>query len=96
VASLVQHLLKDSMGRDALQPALGLKDRKSFRERYLQSALASELVEMTLPDKPNSHLQQYRLTDQGQRLLKLRNSGGSKCSRPFFSPKEPGSMIFYE
>tara|TARA_R110000787_G_scaffold73201_5_gene163057 strand:+ start:50 stop:190 length:141 start_codon:yes stop_codon:yes gene_type:complete len=23
-------------------------------------------IEMTIPDKPNSHLQQYRLTEQGK------------------------------
>lgn len=52
--------------REELQEALGLKDRKSFRERYLKPALENGLIEMTIPDKPNSHLQQYKLTDLGQ------------------------------
>lgn len=47
---------------------LGLKDRKSFRERYLLPALAQELIEMTLPEKPNSPAQQYRLTEAGKLL----------------------------
>jgi len=38
------------MSRDALQQALGLKDRKSFRERCLQPSLALGLIEMTIPD----------------------------------------------
>ncbi len=44
------------MGRETLQSALGLSDRKSFRERYLKPAVADGLIEMTIPDKPNSRL----------------------------------------
>ncbi len=54
------------MSRDALQAALGLRDRKSFRERYLRPALAGGLIEMTSPDKPNRRLQRYRLTERGR------------------------------
>ncbi len=43
---------------------LSLSDRKSFRERYLRPALQAGLIEMTLPDKPNSRLQKYRLIDR--------------------------------
>ena len=61
-------VLKDEMSREQLQQALGLHDRKSFRERYLKPALAEEVIEMTLPEKPNSRLQRYRLTDLGRQL----------------------------
>jgi hypothetical protein len=50
-----------------IQQTLGLKDRKSFRDRYLRPA--SALVEMTIPEKPNSRLQRYRLTGPGRRRL---------------------------
>ena len=56
------------MSREQLQDILKLKDRKSFRERYLNSALLDGLIEMTLPDKPNSFLQKYFLTALGKRL----------------------------
>ena len=59
-------VVEGEMSREALQSALGLLDRKSFRERYLQPALADGLIAMTIPDKPNSRLQKYRLTAKGQ------------------------------
>lgn len=70
--SQVKRLLQVNQGemtREALQNALDLQDRKSFRERYLKPSLAEELIEMTIPDKLNSGLQQYRLTDMGQQWL---------------------------
>ncbi|MCL7488846.1 MAG: Fic family protein [Desulfobulbaceae bacterium] len=59
-------VIQGEMSREALQEALNLQDRKSFRERYLQPALAEGLIEMTIPDKPTSRLQKYRLTDKGR------------------------------
>lgn len=66
VASLLE-VLDREMSRDEIQNALGLQDRKSFRERYLKPALADGLIEMTIPGKPNSRLQRYRKTEQGKR-----------------------------
>ena len=60
--------IQGEMSRESLQSALGLSDRKSFRERYLKPALAGGLIEMTIPEKPNSRLQKYRLTGKGRRL----------------------------
>ncbi|TWI75422.1 Fic family protein [Desulfobotulus alkaliphilus] len=65
VADLLR-ALGHEMGREALQKSLGLQDRKSFRERYLKPALRDGLIEMTLPHKPSSRMQQYRLTEKGQ------------------------------
>ena len=62
-------VIQGEMGREALQLALGLSDRKSFRERYLKPALADGLIEMTIPGKPNSRLQKYRLTDKGRQAV---------------------------
>jgi ATP-dependent DNA helicase RecG len=45
---------------------VGLKDRKHFAEAYLQPALDAGLLEMTIPDKPQSSKQGYRLTAAGQ------------------------------
>lgn len=55
--------------RGELMGTLGLSDRKSFRERYLDPAFSLELTEMTIPDKPRSSKQKYRLTTKGRQLL---------------------------
>jgi len=62
-------VLKGEMSREQLQTVLRLKDRKSFRERYLNPALSDGLIEMTLPEKPNSSLQKYFLTVAGKQLV---------------------------
>lgn len=59
-------VLQNEMTRAEIQDALQLRDRKSFRELYLTPALSQGLVEMTIPDKPNSRLQKYRLTSKGR------------------------------
>ncbi len=58
------------MSRQALQEALGLKDGEHFRKAYLLPALEAGLIEMTIPDKPRSSKQKYRLTDKGQEVLR--------------------------
>lgn len=61
--------LKGEMGREQLQDILHLTDLKSFRERYIKPALEQGLIEMTIPEKPKSRFQKYRLTDQGRYWL---------------------------
>lgn len=41
--------------------ALGLSHRPTFRKNYLHPALEAGLIERTIPEKPNSRLQKYRL-----------------------------------
>ncbi len=50
---------------------LHLKDRKSFSELYLRGALAENLVVMTIPDKPRSRFQKYKLTALGRIVKKM-------------------------
>jgi hypothetical protein len=49
---------------------LGLVHREHFRESYLVPALAAGYLEMTIPDKPKSSRQKYRLTPAGHAFLK--------------------------
>jgi predicted HTH transcriptional regulator len=53
---------------------MNLKNRPKFSSNYIQPALKAGIIEMTIPDKPNSRLQKYRLTEQGRKLKeKLQN-----------------------
>ena len=61
--------LVGEMSRSELMQVMGLKDRVNFKRIYLDPALADGLIEMTIPDKPNSRLQKYRLTAKGRTFL---------------------------
>lgn len=45
------------------------KDRTKFRNHVLNPLLRDGLLEMTIPEKPNSSLQKYRITDKGRAWL---------------------------
>jgi len=59
----------NAMSRREMQQQLDLSDEKHFREFYLQPAVAGGLIEMTVPQRPTSRLQKYRLTRKGSQLL---------------------------
>lgn len=44
-------------------------DRTKFRNQVINPLLDSEFLEMTIPDKPTSSKQKYRLTDKGREFL---------------------------
>ncbi len=57
---------KGKLGAGAIREVLGLKDRTHVRNTYIVPALEAELIEYAIPEKPNSSLQKYRLTDKGK------------------------------
>ena len=61
-------VLEGEMTRDELQAILGLSNREHFRKEYLKPAINDEVVELTIPDKPNSSNQKYRLTHKGLKV----------------------------
>jgi ATP-dependent DNA helicase RecG len=58
------------MTRLEMQEELSLSDKRNFNINYLIPALKLNLVEMTIPDKPKSRNQRYRLTNAGKELKK--------------------------
>ncbi|MBF0103283.1 MAG: ATP-dependent DNA helicase [Desulfobacterales bacterium] len=45
------------------------KDRTKFRNSLLKPLLDAGFIEMTIPDKPRSSKQKYRITDQGRDFI---------------------------
>jgi ATP-dependent DNA helicase RecG len=76
VGSVLEGLRGGPLAPSDLQEVLGLKHRPTFRTSYLRPALEAGLIEATLPDKPNSRLQRYRLTPAGIALLAARGKEG--------------------
>lgn len=73
VTTQVEDLLKVFTGehtRQGLQDKLNLANRENFRKNYLQPALDNGLIELTIPEKPNSSKQKYRLTEKGYLIQK--------------------------
>lgn len=63
--------LDGDLDRSQLQELLGIKNRDYFRIEYLKPAIEDGFVELTIPDKPNSQHQKYRLTAKGLQLKEL-------------------------
>jgi len=48
---------------------LGQKEVSGHLNKTVRDLLATQAIEYTRPEKPNSRLQKYRLTELGQALL---------------------------
>jgi len=47
----------------------GRTNRTKFRNQVLNPLIEAGLIEMTIPDKPRSSKQKYRLTEKGRKKL---------------------------
>ncbi|MDR1544704.1 MAG: DUF4062 domain-containing protein [Prevotellaceae bacterium] len=65
IEKLIMSFNDDVLSINDLIKTLNLKERRTFARNYIQPALRLGLIEMTIPDKPNSRLQKYRLTKKG-------------------------------
>ena len=71
---LLQVLASGAKSASQIREALSLSDRNHARDAYIDPALSSGLIERTIPDKPNSRLQKYRLTAKGRAAILSRTS----------------------
>ncbi len=60
VKALLGCMGSEELSAAQLMERLGLSHRPTFRKNYLHPALEKGLIEMTVPDKPNSRNQRYR------------------------------------
>lgn len=68
-AKVILALRDRPLGKAALATLLGHKTVSDELHKQIKRLLTLEAVEMTLPEKPNSRLQKYRLTAKGRQTL---------------------------
>jgi len=64
--------------REELQAAADITHREHFRKAYLEPLVAAGWLERTIPEKPTSPNQKYRLTAKGRAWLTARDKEGKK------------------
>jgi len=67
VAKLISIMQGELSSADILAK-LQLKDKDTVLRNYIKEAINLELIERTIPDKPTSMNQKYRLTQRGHRI----------------------------
>lgn len=72
---ILQVLCNDILSTSELARKVGISQAKDVRRRYLRLLLDMGLVEYTIPNKPNSKLQQYRLTAKGSEFAERQDAG---------------------
>jgi len=60
---------KISRKREEIKKHIEIKDLKYFRENVLNSLIKAGLLQMTIPNKPNSPKQKYIITEKGKTFL---------------------------
>ncbi|MFB9273840.1 Fic family protein [Cohnella cellulosilytica] len=67
---VLKSLESTSLSRKEIFAAIGMNgDHRAFK-RNVQPLLTGGYIDMTVPDKPNSKLQKYRLTNKGEAVLR--------------------------
>jgi hypothetical protein len=75
--SVTTRLSSATLSRKDIFASIGLSgDSRAFK-RNIEPLINSGYIEMTLPDKPSSKLQKYRLTQKGQSIL-TQSRGGER------------------
>ena len=69
VLKLLGLIIDGELGTPDICKGLYINDKKYFRNSHLHPALEQGLIELTIPDKPQSSRQKYRLTDLGHQYL---------------------------
>ena len=70
-ARILLHLHEEDAGKSHLAERLGHKSVSGELKKQIKRLLALDMIEMTVPEKPNSRLQKYRLTAAGKHLIDI-------------------------
>ena len=65
--AILKGLTKEALGRSSLLPLLGYTRPTGNYKKALEKLMMIRLIEMTIPEKPNSRLQKYQITAKGRK-----------------------------
>ena len=65
--AILNALTKVALGRSSLLPLLGYTRPTGNYKKALEKLMMIGWIEMTIPDKPNSRLQKYKITEKGRK-----------------------------
>ena len=66
---VVRRLSQAPLSKAELSASLGHKEISGQLNKIIRELLQNKIIEYTIPDKPQSRLQKYRLTAKGRRIL---------------------------
>lgn len=69
-------LSQGPLGKKEISNGLGQKEVSGQLNKVIRVLLADQTIEQTIPNKPASRMQRYRLTPKGQALLNRFHTGG--------------------
>lgn len=64
-------IIDGEMNRETLQELISVNHREYFRKEYLKPSIEAGYIELTIPDKPKSINQKYRLTPKGLQFKEM-------------------------
>ena len=70
LAEMIMQALISPVDMLTIMALAGHTNRTRFRKTILRPLIDANLMELTIPDKPRSRNQRYRLTELGQEVLK--------------------------
>ena len=70
-AKVVLSLESQEAGKSELARELGHKSVSGELHKQIRRLIALDWIEMTVPEKPNSRLQKYRLSEEGKKALEI-------------------------
>jgi ATP-dependent DNA helicase RecG len=75
---VLRQLVLNPKSKAQLSEAMGQKAISDQLNKVIRVLVADQTIEPTIPDKPTSRLQTYRLTEKGSRLLELLDKDGDR------------------
>ena len=67
---ILSSLKEGSLSRKEIMDEIGIEKKTGSLKRTLKDLIERELIEYTIPEKPRSRLQKYRITGKGMNELK--------------------------